>query len=183
MSVCWRGTSLVRIYAIIELPVRVEDEFIFQIVEFRDLTQAQMMRLNFLRSHEHDIADIEQIDPIVPLFLAFITMILRNSKLIPLRLFIKVAFFLHPLDFFGRHKAHPELLDQVSGDLVLALASILQLILKNDINELLLMLLKLQKHLLNVCLMHGFRFEFISDVVAGLGVALVLAHAVLVLAY
>jgi len=101
LSICWRGTSFVGVNAVIELAVRVEDEFIFQIVEFGYLTQAQMMRLNFLRSHEHNIADIEQINPIISLLFAFIIMILGNSKLIPLGLFIKITLLLHPLNLFG----------------------------------------------------------------------------------
>lgn len=101
------------------------------------------MCLYFLCSHEHDIANIEQINPIIAMFLAFISWVLGNSKLISLCLFIKVAFFFHSLDFFGWHEAHSELLDQLSGDLVVALAGVLKLILENDVNELLLVLFEL----------------------------------------
>ena len=102
-----------------------------------------MMRLYFLRSHEHDITDIEQIDPIESLFLTFIIMILSNSKLISLCLFIKVAFLFHSVDFLGWHEAHSQLFHQLSGDLVLAFAGVLELILENDVDELLLMFFEL----------------------------------------
>jgi len=102
-----------------------------------------MMCLYLLRSHEHDVADIEQINPIISMFLTFIIWILSNSKLISLCLFIKVAFFFHSVDFFGWHEAHFELFYQLSGDLIAALIGVLELVLENDVNELLLMFFEL----------------------------------------
>lgn len=135
-----------------------------------------MMRLNFLCPHEHNVSNVKQINPIV-LPLPF--QILSNTKLVPLRLLIKVGFLLHPIDLFGRQERHLQLLHHVSWDLLLWLGALAQLVLEDDIYKLLLVLFKLNQHLFNIGLMHIFRLEFISYIVTCLCVVLLLTVLIL----
>lgn len=182
LSVRWWGPSFT-LCAVIKLTISIQHQFIFQIIKFRNLTETQMMCLYLLSSHEHDVTNIEQINPVISVFLTFITWVLSHSKLIPLCLFVKVTFFFHPIDFLSWHEAHFQLFHQLSCYLITALIGLGELALENDVDELLLMFLELNKHLFNIGLVHDFGLEFISDVVTCLGVTLMLALTVLVLTY
>ena len=89
----------------------IEDHLRFQIIILRYLGQSSVMDLYFLCSHEHDISNIEQIYPVEPVPLPFMTRILRHTELVPLRLSVQVEILLHPLDFIDWVERHFEWLD------------------------------------------------------------------------
>ena len=84
----------------------IEDHLRFQIIILRYLGQSSVMNLYFLCSHEHDIANIEQIYPVESVPLSFMTRILRHTELIPLCLSVQIEILLHPLYFIDWVERH-----------------------------------------------------------------------------
>ena len=90
--------------------------YLLEGVELADFIPTLVGHLNVLPSHEHHVADVEEVDPVETVLpprscLPWQLGRLRDSELVPLCLPVHVEITLQPFDFFDGLEAQFQILD------------------------------------------------------------------------